>query len=203
MAAHSSKDILNRALETLETAKAGLRDVAVSPERRLSGLRNLVVFGRAVTNVLQNLRSTEPTFDNWYGPVAEKLAADPLMRFFYDLRTQILKRGETGVSSYLHIKQLQFPMDMAKFGPKPPQAKSFFIGDSLGGTGWEVETAPGVTEKYYVDLPQEIGAAGLYFRDAPRVDSRSDAKDADVVALSTAYIERLQVIVEEAKSRFG
>jgi len=45
----------------------------------------------------------------------------------------------------------------AGFGPQPPGATSFFIGDELGGTGWEVSQPDGSTEKYYIDLPEEIG----------------------------------------------
>ena len=46
----------------------------------------------------------------------------------------------------------------AGFGPQPPGATSFFIGDELGGTGWEVPQPDGSTEKVlYFDLPEEIG----------------------------------------------
>ena len=80
-----------------------------------------------MTNVLQNLRSTEPSFDTWYKSVQEQLAADPLMKFFYELRTRILKQGDSGVGGYAHIKSFQFPLDMKKFGPPPPNAKNFSL----------------------------------------------------------------------------
>lgn len=197
----STKKILERATDTLYAARQGLADVKADPKRRHTGLRNLVVFGRAVTNVLQNLRSVEPGFDSWYGPVAEELKADPLMKFFYELRTLILKQGDAGVGNYLYIKQFNFPLDMAKFGPPPKNAKNFFMGDAAGGTGWEVEIQPGILEKYYVDLPGDIGVAGLYFQGAPGVGD--NAKDADVVALSERYIARLEIIVASAQAQFG
>lgn len=70
----STATILRDVADTLRTAQLGLKDVCstAEPGRRLPGLRNLVVFGRAVTNVLQNLRSTEPEFDRWYQPYVER-----------------------------------------------------------------------------------------------------------------------------------
>jgi hypothetical protein len=203
MSQPSTSDILHRAVETLETARMGLGDVRNDASRRLSGLRNLVVFGRAVTNVLQNLRSTEPTFERWYEKVQRDLKSDPLMKFFYNLRTQILKRGDVGVAAYTHIKSFQLSTDMRKFGDPPRNAKAFFIGDSNGGTGWEVEVSPGVVEKYYVELPSEIGAASLYFRDAPNITDSGNDEDSDVVSLSAKYLDQLSDIVEDAERSFG
>jgi hypothetical protein len=156
-----------------------------------------------VTNVLQNLRSTEKDFEEWYRPYVAEMKTNPLMKFFYELRTRILKRGEMGVGNYVHIKEFGFPRDMAKFGPPPKNAKSFFIGDQTGGTGWEVEVQPGLVEKYYVALPDEVGVAGLYFQDAPEMGGRKDVTESDVVALSERYLTQLEEIVTSAERRFG
>jgi hypothetical protein len=61
----------------------------------MPGLRNLIVFGRAVTNILQNLRSVvgAKTFDEWYMPLQEEMRDDELLKYFYELRTEILKEG--------------------------------------------------------------------------------------------------------------
>jgi len=169
----------------------------------MSGLQNVAVFGRAVTNVLQNLRSVQPDFDDWYTPVQKELENTPLMKFFYNLRTEILKKGEVGVSNRVHIKSFTFPVDMAKFGKPPTNARGFFIGDSVGGTGWEVEVSPGVVETYYVELPTEIGAAGLYFRNAPGVDGSKDPQQGDVVRLCGQYVAAIAEILRRADERFG
>jgi hypothetical protein len=198
-----TSEILRRAKDTLETARAGLKDVEGHPSRRLTGLRNLVVFGRAFTNVLQNLRSTESNFDAWYAPHQQQLAADPMMKFFYDLRTRILKRGETGVGAFTHLKSFQPSRDMARFGPSPPNAKGFFIGDQAGGTGWQVEVSPGVVEPYYVDLPSDIGSAGLFFTDAPSRISGSPPTEAEVTRLCTYYLAHLDRLYRAAVQEFG
>jgi hypothetical protein len=63
-----AKEIIKKSLETLEMAKFGMTHVRSSdPKQRMFGLRNVVVFGRAVTNVIQNLRSAVDNFDEWYG----------------------------------------------------------------------------------------------------------------------------------------
>lgn len=199
----SSKDILRRVRETLETAQHGLLDMKRDPARRQSGLRNLVVFGRAVTNVLQNLRSTEKSFDEWYQRYVEEMKADPLMKFFYELRTRILKRGDLAVGNYAHINKFELPRDFAKFGPPPKNAKGFFIGDQSGGAGWEVEVQQGVVEKYYVGLPGDVGVAGLYFHDAPGLNDASSPSDKDVVTLSEKYVRYLEGLVTAAEKAFA
>jgi len=134
MADRTSAEILRAARQTLATAEKGLADVSSGdPNRRVAGLHNVVVFGRAVTNVLQKLRSTEPGFDAWYGPHRAQMEGDPLLKYLYRLRSEILKEGILPLSTSMHIHRLRFPDDIARLGPPPPNAKSFFIGDNLGG----------------------------------------------------------------------
>jgi cyclopropane fatty-acyl-phospholipid synthase-like methyltransferase len=92
------------AVETLKTAKLGY-DVLTkqSPELRLCGLRNLVVFGRAVTFVLQNLRNTEPEFDEWYSEFAQEMKSDPLLTYFKELRNILEKEGDLKLSTRVHL----------------------------------------------------------------------------------------------------
>ena len=52
----------------------------------------MVVFGRSVTNVLQTLRSVDREgFDRWYLPYRKQMEDDALLRYFYRLRSIILK----------------------------------------------------------------------------------------------------------------
>jgi hypothetical protein len=80
------REILQRVKDTLETAKQGLIDLKDPTRmRRLTGLRNLITFGRSVTFVVQNLRGVDGLdFDSWYGPVQAEMKSDPLMRYFVD-----------------------------------------------------------------------------------------------------------------------
>lgn len=199
----STIGIIRSAEETLKTAEQGLKDlIKGSPERKLSGLRNLVVFGRAVTNVLQNLRSTESDFETWYKRYKEEMRNDPLMKYFYELRSKILKEGILETSTRTYIRQLRIPEDLAHFDPPPPNVKRFFIGDNLGGSGWEIQLPDGSIEKYYVELPSDIGSVSLHFPDAPKYHLGQEINDTSIPNLAKLYINYLHQLVEAAKERF-
>ena len=204
MAQRSTKQILNGAEETLATAKAGLEDVVgTRPERRLSGLRNLIVFGRAVTNVLQNLRTTESTFDEWYEPYVTEMRNDPLLKYLYECRSEILKEGKVRTGVKMHIESFSFPLDMAKFGPAPRNAKGFFMGDANGGTGWEVALGDGSIVKYYVAFPDDIGEIEVLLGGAPTEHVGGSLRDTRIETVCSAYYTYLAGVVASARARFG
>lgn len=192
----ATQQILANLDQTMAVVTCALKDLK-DPARRTIAVRNLVVFGRAVTNVLQNLRSTEPGFDAWYAPIEQSLRSDPLAKFFYELRTGILKRGEAGLSSYARMDYFG-PETMRRLPPPPVPNAAFFIGDQEGGSGWIVEVSPTVREKYYIDVPGVI--TGVSFRDAP---GSTSAGDSDAVKLCGRYAETLRAIVAQAHTRFG
>lgn len=72
--------------------KQGLRDMAdPDQDRVLLGFFGIAVFGRSVTLALQLLKSFDKkAFDDWYQPWFQEMRGDPLCRFFYELRTDIL-----------------------------------------------------------------------------------------------------------------
>lgn len=200
----SSKQILEQVVDTLRAAQVGLEDArAGDPVRRSAGIRNLVVFGRAVTNVLQNLRATEPEFDKWYEPRQRQMRGDPLLRYFYELRTQILKRGELPTNRTTHVRHFDSARDMRRMGPPPKGAKGFFIGDRLGGSGWEVELPDGTTERFYVNLPPEIGVTVVTLLDAPTEHLGQPLGTSDPAELGQRYIDYLTELVRSARATFG
>jgi hypothetical protein len=199
----TTTDIIRSAEDTLKTAIEGLEDLDKGPqERKLSGLRNLVVFGRAVTNIIQNLRSKEPDFDTWYEKYQEEMKRDPLMKYFYELRSKILKEGVLKTSTGIFIRQLKIPEDLGRLGPPPPNAKGFFVGDSLGGSGWKVQLPDSSTEKYYVEIPSDIASVSVHFPDAPKYHLGKEIKDTSVPNLAKLYINYLRRLVAAAKEKF-
>ncbi len=200
----TTADILRSVEDTLATAEHGLKEFATGPaETKLAGFRNVVVFGRAVTNVLQNLRSNEPGLDEWYATYREQMKSDPLMRYFYELRSAILKEGTLpGLSTRIHIRRLRVPEDLGRLGLPPPNARGFFVGDSLGGSGWEVELPDGSVEKYYVELPFDIGTVSLHLPEAPRSHLGQEIGDSSLETLSRLYVNYLRRMVESAEERF-
>jgi hypothetical protein len=204
MGNRTTAETLNSAAETLQTAALGLgRMETGSPAQRMAGLKNLVVFGRAVTNVLQNLRSTEPSFDEWYAPFVDEMQSDPLLRHFYALRSQILKRGTTGTAVTVSITNLSLPRDAAKFGPPPPGATGFFVGDQMGGTGWEIPQPDGSIEKYYIDFPTEVGSVDVHLTDAPTTHLGRSVLSSTAVDLGKLYLAYLEGMVRSARARFS
>jgi hypothetical protein len=195
--------VMQRVNDTLDTARLGLSDLLdTTRNRRMSGLRNLIAFGRSVTFVLQNLRSVVPpgAFNTWYEPHQEALKADPLMRYFVDARNELEKQGKLSVVTSAHIHSLSTD-DIKKFGRPPVGARSFFIGDQLGGSGWEVELADGSKEKYYVELPSSVGTVTQHFSNLPEAMS-PELKGATIENLAQRYIERLATLVAAARTHF-
>lgn len=189
--------ILQNLRETLETAELGFRDlIGPDPQRRVPGLRNFVVFGRAVTNVVQTFRSIDPLFDEWYGTIRERLAANPDAAYFYRLRSQILKEGALNVAASIHIRQLT-SNDLGRLQRNaPPGAQAFFFGDHLGGTGWEVHTLDGSIEKFYVELPPDIA------RNIEYDFVSAHLPGASVKEAAARYLAALSTIVEETEHRY-
>jgi hypothetical protein len=198
------KEILKRAEELLITAKIGLEDlISGLPEKKVAGLRNLIVFGRAVTNVLQNLRSIDPNFDDWYQEHRKEMEPDPLMKYFYKLRSEILKEGKLEFSPHVYISRLRIPEDIARFGPPPPNAKAFFIGDRLGGSGWEIQLPDGSIEKFYMHMPYDIGNVSLHFPNPPKSHLGINVQNKSIEELSTIFIGYISRLVNLAKEKFN
>ncbi len=197
--ARSAQDIIGAAEELLRDARFGLEDMLTRPGRAKTGLRNAVVFGRAVTFALQNLRSVVPDFDTWYGPKRAEMKADSLMRFFHDLRNSIEKQAHTPTSTSMHIVSFS-DRDFARLEPRPPGATGIFIGDHNGGSGWIVPKPDGSQERYYVELPPDIGEVRLDLVDAPKIAGLEGAQATDLLRV---YLEKVEAIVHEARQRFA
>lgn len=125
------------------------------------------------------------------------------MRYFYKLRSQILKEGVLKTIPIAHVKKLDFPDDMDKLRKTaPPNAKKFFIGDEYGGSGWEIQLPDGSLEKYYVELPSNIGYVTLRFPKVPKYHLGKEVEDDSIQNLAKLYIEYLRKIVLDAKQKF-
>lgn len=188
--------IISQARAMLKTAQRGYADFAGDdPARRLTGLQNAIVFGRAVTNVLENLRGKVPEFDSWYKPLSAKLSENSQFRRLYQLRSEILKQGAASANASLTVNYLN-TSDLAPIMSNPPAgARSFFMGDANGGSGWEVELPDGDTEKYYVSLP---GAVKVSHNHSITVE------DVDYPAgpLIQSYLEEMSSLIAQASAQF-
>jgi hypothetical protein len=215
MSGANTADVFRRTWETLRTAQGGLEDfLGQDINRRLSGFRNLVVFGRSVTNVLQNLRTFEPDFDEWYRPEQAKLRDDALLRYFYLLRSQILKEGLIeSISANYTVRLGNVIVNPSGPVPEgvtairdedaPPGANGFFVGDRLGGSGWVVQLPDGSTEHYYLQIPGSQITSTWHLSNAPTEHRGESLHDTSLEALCRLYFDYLAGLVNRAALRFN
>ena len=158
----------------------------------MAGFRNAVVFGRAVTNVVEHLRGKVEDFDKWYKPRSTGLGQDEGFATLYKLRSQILKEGTGDPGVSVHIKSLDSGGIALLMRNPPTGALGFFIGDSTGGSGWEVAVGDGETEKFYVTLPSSIDVSVAY-----------QVGDENAGELLTRYLDAMGSLIAEAGAKWG
>jgi hypothetical protein len=166
-------------------------------------MHNVVVMGRAVTNVLQNLRSKVQDFDVWYQPWQEEMAQDPLLRYLYKLRSEILKKGQEGATSILTIQSASMGEILSMLGQAPPNAISSFVGDYNGGSGWVVQLEDGSTETVYATLPENNNIRSrLAFENLPSEHLGIPITDDSLENICRLYVQYLRRLVEAAEEEF-
>jgi hypothetical protein len=198
----SIASVLASADEMLRNVQFGLEAVEhQDARRRMPGFHNVVVFGRAVTNMLQGLRHIATGFDAWYDPLVGEMTADPLLRYLYRLRSDILKKGVMPPTERtIHITHFDGSMIPR---PAPAGALGFFVGDANGGSGWDVQLPDGSREVFYVELAEGTLLTYMTLPDAPRDHLGGQLKDQQIATIARAYFEYLRRMVREARARFG
>ncbi len=198
--------ILDAARGALDIANHGLELLSDKDEAKVTaGLSNVAVFGRIVTSRLQLLRSADDRFDEWYAPRQEEMAADPLCRYFYELRTDIEHRIPPEPTHYgMHIEYLDMRDLAPLWAAAPPGARSLFIGDSQGRNGFEVDLPDGTVETYYVELPPAVRVRDLKtLPNAPTTHLGRPIVDTSLGALARLYLAYLSNLVQSAASEFA
>jgi hypothetical protein len=197
-------EVLASAREMLARAKDAAAELASKdPLKRRPAIMNLAVYGRAVTNVIEGLRSIEPDFDEWYKPQTSLMREDPLMRFFYKLRTEILKKGQLEVSTSTYVGYMDGAVIQRLMASAPPGTESMVFGDQTGGNGWDVRLPDGSLERVYFEMPEDIDISStLTFNDPPREHEGTPLKDVSIENLALLYCDALERFVNEAIERF-
>lgn len=197
--------------EVIEAAKAiranvqrGLADVdSVDVTHRQAGLLNVIVFGRAVTIALQRLKNVTDDWVQWW---AERCPPkDPLHGYINDLRNRILKQGElphTANSTYIASFSGN-PFTILEPPPPVGRIRSMFLGDQLGGNGWEIELPDGRVERFYARVASGIDVtSSLDLPDAPDEFMGEPRTDKSVPVIVRRYVEWLESVVTEAEAHF-
>ncbi|MDP9191469.1 MAG: hypothetical protein M3P06_07185 [Acidobacteriota bacterium] len=139
---------LREAEALLELVEAGLKQVTEGPdERRVPGVRNVLLFGNAFATAMKAIASKDRLFASWLDVQKPVDGIEELGRIM--MAEPKTRRDYT---------QVQLASAGKAFGPRPANARAFFSGDRLGGSGWEIDLPGGRVEKYYVQLPDELPA---------------------------------------------
>lgn len=194
---------IKRAQQVLDTAYFGLKILkSGDPSERSAGLRNVLVFGRSVTFVIQNLRSIvgELRFNNWYAPFQDEMRADPLMRYFLDARNNLEKQGRLDVTVSGTVHSFN-DYDFQKLEKPPFESTSFFMGDQNGGSGWEMDLGGGESVKYYISIPKSIGEFRQVFHSLPD-NIPQELRDLSTDELCFIYLQKLSKLLAATKEEF-
>jgi hypothetical protein len=95
--------VVTRSGMMLRMVEQGLRDMKdADHDRRLFGFLGVVVFGRSMTLVMQNLRTHDRVaFEDWYRPWQQEMQGDALMKYFSDLRTKVIHQDAPAIGIVL------------------------------------------------------------------------------------------------------
>lgn len=210
MAPRDKARIFANTREMLAMAEDGLAAATgTDPRKRRAGLMNLFTYGRSVTMAIQTMKHTDAGFEDWWKPYQEKMAADPLMRYFNTTRTEVLHEGELTVSVETTIGK-DGPVDIAALVTElgenaPPNTISTFFGEGrTGGNGWIVRMPDGSEDHVYFDLPAEAGVETVVR--LPNPPTHHDGKplsDTSVATLGEIYVATLRRVVKEFEARFA
>lgn len=171
---------------------------------RLTAFWNICIYGRMVTQHLQKILSHQEGFEEWYAPYQEFMKSDELMVFFKKTRNRLEKESLIyNVGVQVNIKNLKVPEDLIKFGPLPPGVVSFFVGDSIGGSGYIVKGTDGKLYKHYVELPREKIESGLILQGLPKNHKGEKIESPTIEKASRLYVDYLKALVKDAKVKFG
>jgi hypothetical protein len=197
-----TRHFLQHARDALDAAFQGYFVVKDQPTRRMAGFRNVIVFSEIVREALENLPGDGGGFDRWYKPIRKELRASTVTRLFAELYAEIRKREAAGVDSKARVVGFSYPADVPKLGKRPAHARELFMGDELGGVGWEVEVLPGVVEKYYAILPAAYGTVEEFLSFTAVVQTSRDPRPIDAARVCEQFIVMLEKIVRGA-AQFG
>jgi hypothetical protein len=221
MGASDVSEILNRVQRRADSLGRLLELLSDPPPGQLRDTINRVaVEGRALTNILQNLRGKVGDFDGWYQPKVDEMANDDMLRFFYRLRTASLKQGVDGISGMEVRPQPGGRVGLTPEGfivegcrqdgspyrlhyPPPPGTVQKFIGDSEGGSGFVVELPDRKKVKKYVYVPTDVIDISLLFESPPSHHMSAALTDTSPGNLCRLYIGYLQRLAAEAVAKFG
>ena len=191
--------ILYQVDQAMKRVETGL--ILVNLGNYSQGMYDVVIYGRSVTNILQKLRGVEPSFNEWYQPFREEMKNDELMKFFYKLRSQMLKEGISPVSIEVGLEPFNLKKIQEKY-PKPKNATRLVLGTGVNGSFYEVKNADGSIEKKPVDFkvtPRIIQR----FTDGPKTHLGINIEGETAIQMAEYFVVYLRKLITSAHDKFS
>lgn len=187
------QSIISQVEGILQTARDRVHQIECCSRHgeQLGHIRLVVIDIRRITFVLQKLKGRVYHFENWYAPLQTRLAADPLLTYFKDLRNEVEKEGLPGVMAEIYRTDTgEAIADVACWEDKHGLAVS---GSARPG----VNLPPG-----QVDVP--TGARNFRLPDPPRMHDGQVLTDLRFATLARLALDFLDThVVSPARSEFG
>jgi hypothetical protein len=190
----TTPQILSNAIAAWNEAEMGRRDLIYNPDaaRKYAGISILVIKGRASTQLLNKLKSTEETYGDWWAPHAETLETDPLMKYFNNLRSAILKEGLPQPVTAELISSLD---------------GSVIADVAVGGDSHGIWISGGLRHEIKKDIelnPQSVRLRAFRLPNPPTHHLETPISDTTMEKLGTMYLRFLRdTILDRAVEKFG
>lgn len=158
---------------------------------QLGHIRLVVIDIRRITFVLQKLKPRVAGFDAWYAPIQTLLKADPLLKYFVDLRNEIEKEGLPGVMAEIYRTDTgEVIADVACWEDKHGLMTSGAVRPNVDLPTGEIEIPTAARNFRLPDPPTMHGGQEL-----------SDLRFATLARLALDFIEAH--VVDPARVKFG
>lgn len=158
---------------------------------QLGHIRLVVIDIRRITFVLQKLRSRVDQFDDWYAPIQTRLKADPLLKYFHDLRNEIEKEGLPGVMAEIYRSDTgEVIADVACWEDKHGLMTSGIVRPNIDLPSGEIDVPTGARNFRLPDPPTSHDGQAL-----------TDLRFATLARLALDFLETH--VVNSARATFG
>lgn len=212
-------EILNRVERVVENLESLIENFDKVPGQIRANVSRVAVEGRSVTNILENLRGKVENFDDWYKKKSDNMRNDQLLRYFYQLRTETLKKGNDKIKGIQLSLKPNASIQMSENGitvnqtysngktnsifyERPIDTVASFMADSNGGVGFVVKTSEGKEKKVYVHVPSENMDISIFFNEPPTEHLGKTITYTDAFSLCKLYFTYMRNLYEEAVIKY-
>ncbi len=191
--------MLESTSQKLEDARVEIErlDAAQDGRSYREAFAAFVNHSRAVTNAMQKeLRHKADGFDDWYGTKEVEMRADPLLKYFHNLRVEDFHREGN---------RLQFSTSFdfgagRRLGPVPAPEAMLMSHDD--GFYWVIDQGTPKERRIPLKAPQ-LFQTQAYLVDAPTTHKDKPVGTRSPRSLCKLVLEYMESLVFEAKKRFA